>query len=780
MVFSAKALIILLVCVLYTTHQFYLSDFDNNGKKDLVSLQDSYVAKANGSLLSELVLTSEELTKAADIAATRYKLYTDLAYQLIELSEHVARLGDNYCDYANQLGGKYVSSVNRNECENDRTTSQADHLNTIISNSEMAEAGANSAYLYYWQRRDTDANDHTLSETLGNGLVNNYHHDISTGRPSLITTHKANKLVAPSLPQSLYDVPIRYLEYQYDQHNNVTHRYDRHLGIHDTWEYDGLDRVRANHISLDSALAHGGVTDPDFIPKHTYRYDALGNITYKSGVGHYQYGQDGNKPHAVVNANGLNYRYDLAGNMIGATSTTAGGGQQYERQVQWSPFNKPTRIIRNNSWVEFKYDANHSRYLKSSSSGAETFYFGKVYERTLSPNGEVQHKNFIYADGKLVALNTQTDDSSNKLKQKQVRYLHYDALGSVDMISDGFGQVVEYRSYDTWGKQRGITWQNPDSNPVAQAAITNRGFTGHEEIDEVRLTHMNGRVYDSELARFISPDPIIQAPYQTNSFNRYAYVWNNPLKYTDPTGYTANDSWNQPYYHHPLGHGEPGDPQSANGRVSSSQQSTTRGNSGQYFDADRSAAEKVTTPYSDNQTSDTLPQNQVEDWKNPTIIKVTIAGELYNVGTTHRTLQLLDAKARDEYADAIETGTALGMIVASFYRKGRGVGAKYVTNKVHGNSKLSQKAQHVYEIRNNKTCEVVKTGISQGKISKKGKSYRAERQRRKWGKDDFDTTIVAEIPAGPGARQKALDIKASNARGRRPESLTNPDYHVRP
>lgn len=75
---------------------------------------------------------------------------------------------------------------------------------------------------------------------------------------------------------------------------------------------------------------------------------------------------------------------------------------------------------------------------------------------------------------------------------------------------------------------------------------------------------------------------------------------------------------------------------------------------------------------------------------------------------------------------------------------------------------------------------MVKTGISQGQISTKGKSYRAERQKRKWGEDDFETTIIAEIPAGPGARQKALDIEASNARGLRPENLTDPRYHQRP
>jgi RHS repeat-associated core domain len=52
------------------------------------------------------------------------------------------------------------------------------------------------------------------------------------------------------------------------------------------------------------------------------------------------------------------------------------------------------------------------------------------------------------------------------------------------------------------------------------------------------LIHMNGRVYDPILARFISADPIIQAPTDMQSYNRYAYVRNNPLAYTDPSGYS--------------------------------------------------------------------------------------------------------------------------------------------------------------------------------------------------------------------------------------------------
>jgi hypothetical protein len=53
---------------------------------------------------------------------------------------------------------------------------------------------------------------------------------------------------------------------------------------------------------------------------------------------------------------------------------------------------------------------------------------------------------------------------------------------------------------------------------------------------------MNGRIYDPYIGRFMSADPYIQAPYELQSHNRYAYVMNNPLLYTDPSGYW---SWKQ-------------------------------------------------------------------------------------------------------------------------------------------------------------------------------------------------------------------------------------------
>ncbi|MGF1763864.1 RHS repeat-associated core domain-containing protein [Aliivibrio kagoshimensis] len=517
-------------------HDFLLTDYHKDGGLDLVSSEDIYVAKADSTTQQQLLYTADDLVKASEISASRYQYYIELADQLLSLVEKVADLSGLYCESANQLAGGSTANVDfagKAGCGKSDGVSQTDHLEQIHKNSEDAKAGEQQ-YIYYWQRRDTDAYDHTLAETLGNGLVNTYVHNQNTGRPEYITTHKSSQVFNSQLKSATNSGRnIRLIEYRYDDHNNVTMRYDLELGIKDRYEYDGLDRVIKNSIELDSATRHT-VGNPDLNGPFTFSYDTLGNIKSKTGIGSYSYNKVNAGPHAVTQANGLDFNYDKVGNLTHAT----GEAGAVERTIGWNYYNKPVSIERNNNRVEFKYDANHSRYLKTSSDGKETIYVSNKYERTTdNATGEVQHKHFIYAEGKLIALNTQTQEANKALKDKQVRYLHYDALNSVDMITDGYGNIVEKRSYDVWGKTRKVVWQESSPTSLALAAITNRGYTGHEQIEEVGLVHMNGRVYDQELGRFISADPIIQAPFVTNSFNRYSYVWNNPLKYVDPTGF---------------------------------------------------------------------------------------------------------------------------------------------------------------------------------------------------------------------------------------------------
>ncbi|MCE0494154.1 RHS repeat-associated core domain-containing protein [Vibrio salinus] len=502
-------------------HDFVVSR--SGGTVSLISDEDVYVAEVSSSTRQELLYTAEDLDEAATLAKTKQKFFTTLAEKLITLSEKVAALSGLYCQDAQKLGGQHSSLAGKwGTCAKPTGYGQADTLQLILDQSELEASKDSQAYIYYWQRTDTDAYDHTLSEILGNGLVNEYQHNAATGQPGIIRTLNSGK-------------SIRALYYRYDEHNNVTYRYDEELGITDRWTYDAQDRVISNRIALVTQNQHG-TDNPDFAQPFEYRYDKLGNLTFKTNIGDLTYNNKKAGPHAVIKANGLTYQYDSVGNMLRAYKT---GTSSDERTLTWTPFNKPSVIHRNGNEVEFRYDANHNRYLKKSSDGTETFYFGKTYERIVNAKtGETQHKHFVYADGKLIALNTQIRDKENKLKNKQVRYLHYDALNSVDMITDGYGNVVERRSYDTWGKQRKVLWRSSSASELIQEVITNRGYTGHEEIKEVGLIHMNGRVYDQELGRFLSADPHIQAPFLVNSFNRYSYVMNNPLKYVDPTGFS--------------------------------------------------------------------------------------------------------------------------------------------------------------------------------------------------------------------------------------------------
>jgi RHS repeat-associated protein len=62
-------------------------------------------------------------------------------------------------------------------------------------------------------------------------------------------------------------------------------------------------------------------------------------------------------------------------------------------------------------------------------------------------------------------------------------------------------------------------------------------------MNDVGIIHMGGRIYDPTLGRFLQADPFIQAPKNSQSYNRYSYVLNNPLSYTDPSGYFFKKLW---------------------------------------------------------------------------------------------------------------------------------------------------------------------------------------------------------------------------------------------
>ena len=144
-----------------------------------------------------------------------------------------------------------------------------------------------------------------------------------------------------------------------------------------------------------------------------------------------------------------------------------------------------------------------------------------------------EHVHYIYAGGTRVAQYTVTDNTNTA--DNTTVYFHQDHLESVDTVTDHLGAVIERLSYDPHGKRRNDDWT--DASIGITPANSPRGFTDHEHLDSLTLIHMNGRVYDPVIGRFVSADPFVQFPDSTQGLNRYSYVANNPLSITDPTGF---------------------------------------------------------------------------------------------------------------------------------------------------------------------------------------------------------------------------------------------------
>lgn len=129
--------------------------------------------------------------------------------------------------------------------------------------------------------------------------------------------------------------------------------------------------------------------------------------------------------------------------------------------------------------------------------------------------------------------------SANILQRKEnnnnaLYYLHRDYLGSILAITNSAGGMVEKRHFDAWGNVLFV--QDGQNNNLNKLTFLERGYTGHEHLQGVGLINMNARLYDAKLHRFLAPDNFVQDATNSQNYNRYGYVLNNPMKYKDPSG----------------------------------------------------------------------------------------------------------------------------------------------------------------------------------------------------------------------------------------------------
>jgi len=242
----------------------------------------------------------------------------------------------------------------------------------------------------------------------------------------------------------------------------------------------------------------------------------------------------------INNGGVVNFGYDANGNMISGINNT-GNPITGNFQAHYDAQNQPFRLARGVQKSEFWYGSDNQRYYQLDELGQWTFYVDKLYEQ----KGSTLHKLYLGNYGVFTVDVTSAQNTG-------ITYLHKDRLGSIVAMTDKNGAEVlgAGRGFDPFGKPREENWAdsdgldevpfpNQESGDLNRPDQTTRGFTGHEHLNNVAITHMNGRAYDYNLGRFLSVDPIIQFPANSQSLNPYSYIMNNPLSGTDPTGYST-------------------------------------------------------------------------------------------------------------------------------------------------------------------------------------------------------------------------------------------------
>ncbi|MDE3091022.1 MAG: RHS repeat protein, partial [Chloroflexota bacterium] len=285
---------------------------------------------------------------------------------------------------------------------------------------------------------------------------------------------------------------LQNLQYQYDDVGNIRTITDTIRSEISNFVYDDLDRL----TNVTGAYTQGWV------------YNPIGNITSRTGVdaATFTYGDAAHK-HAVTQVGSTTYAYDPNGNM----TSRAGQTLQYDAE------NRLTQVISGTVTTQYVYNGDGAR-VKKTVNGVTTYYVGNWYEVT---NGAATE--YYYFAAQRVAMK----------QGSTVTYLLGDHLGSTSVAVDASGALQSRQTYYAFGGMR-----TSDVAPIT--SITDYNYTG-QKLDSDGLMYYNARYYDATIGRFAQADTIVPDQFNPQSLNRYAYVRNNPVRYTDPTGYCEGD-----------------------------------------------------------------------------------------------------------------------------------------------------------------------------------------------------------------------------------------------
>ncbi|SHI71160.1 RHS repeat-associated core domain-containing protein [Flavobacterium terrae] len=392
------------------------------------------------------------------------------------------------------------------ENKSDNKTSSRIIINEYKNGYKSKIYDNNSPTIPLWEAKTVNSHGQILTASLGNGITITNTYD-EYGFPSQNKHDKSGTNIMTLT--NTFD-PVR---------GNLLTRTNNMFGTwSETITYDNADRLTSYR---------------DAVGVQNQSYNNNGTIA-KNNIGDYAYGISG-KPFQTSSVTPLDQS---------ATSTVLNYYDPRTQNITYNLFKSPISIQEaTKENIDFEYGAYNSRsamYYGSLDADKSIRPYRKYYSddgtmeiklKTSSPTS-VELITYLGGDGYTAPAVLKSDGTTQK-----IYYLHRDYQGTIVGVSDASGAIVEKRLFDVWGEI--IKYQNGaiTALPVNTGTmLIDRGYTGHEHLFGVGLINMNGRIYDYKLHRFLQPDNNIQDPSNTQNYNRYAYVMNNPTKYTDQTG----------------------------------------------------------------------------------------------------------------------------------------------------------------------------------------------------------------------------------------------------
>ncbi len=167
------------------------------------------------------------------------------------------------------------------------------------------------------------------------------------------------------------------------------------------------------------------------------------------------------------------------------------------------------------------YDGDGTRVAQIINGVMSAYFMGGAYEMTGSAE-----KKYYSIGGQTILYSLSSG----------LQYLLTDQQGSTVGILNASGTLV------TGSEQRYLPFGKVRSDVTSSSTATDFGYTGQRSLASIGLSDFKARFYDASIGRFISPDTIVSNPTSPQTWNRYSYGLNNPVRFTDPTGHGPCDN----------------------------------------------------------------------------------------------------------------------------------------------------------------------------------------------------------------------------------------------